>query len=301
MASVSAQAAASQAPTRSASPAPQAESVQLRQLHKHPLKKLTGLQVLATGSYAPEEVGRNEDLAALGYDADWIVQRTGILERRRVAPHQATSDMAVAAREKLPGTGEGQAERCRPGDRRYDDRRQPGPGHRLPNRRATRHSRSGDGCQRRLRRVLLRHVHRHAVRESRLGAASAGDRRRHHVANLQSRRQEDLPAVRRRRGRRADGGRATAIRECCPTRWGPTAPGRNCCEYPAADRASRTRPRRSPRSGSSSRWTADRVPMGRQLAPRDDRLRLGRRPADDGRRRPGRRAPGQCAGSSTRR
>lgn len=63
----------------------------------HPLKTLTGIQVLATGSYVPSEIVRNEDLAALGYDAEWIVQRTGILERRRVAPEQATSDLALAA------------------------------------------------------------------------------------------------------------------------------------------------------------------------------------------------------------
>jgi len=55
------------------------------------------VQVLATGSYAPAEVVRNEDLASLGYDADWILQRTGIRERRRAADHQATSDLAYEA------------------------------------------------------------------------------------------------------------------------------------------------------------------------------------------------------------
>ncbi|MCA9267499.1 MAG: ketoacyl-ACP synthase III, partial [Planctomycetales bacterium] len=40
---------------------------------------------------------RNRDLAALGCDEEWIVQRTGILERRRAAPHEATSDLAYAA------------------------------------------------------------------------------------------------------------------------------------------------------------------------------------------------------------
>ena len=63
----------------------------------HPLKTLTGVQILATGSYVPTEVVRNEDLAQLGYDADWIVQRTGIRERRRASPEQATSDLALAA------------------------------------------------------------------------------------------------------------------------------------------------------------------------------------------------------------
>jgi 3-oxoacyl-[acyl-carrier-protein] synthase-3 len=58
---------------------------------------LTGVQILATGSYAPERVVRNEDLAELGYDADWIVQRTGIRERRHSSPGQATSDVAYEA------------------------------------------------------------------------------------------------------------------------------------------------------------------------------------------------------------
>ena len=34
---------------------------------------------------------------ALGCDSDWILQRTGILERRKAAPHQATSDLALLA------------------------------------------------------------------------------------------------------------------------------------------------------------------------------------------------------------
>jgi 3-oxoacyl-[acyl-carrier-protein] synthase-3 len=61
------------------------------------LATLTGVQVLGTGSYAPAEVVRNEDLAPLGYDADWIIQRTGIRERRRAASQEATSDLAYEA------------------------------------------------------------------------------------------------------------------------------------------------------------------------------------------------------------
>ncbi|NLF73563.1 MAG: ketoacyl-ACP synthase III [Candidatus Anammoximicrobium sp.] len=64
---------------------------------RSPLGTLTGVRILATGSYAPEQVVRNEDLAELGYDADWIVQRTGILERRHAPPGQATSDVACEA------------------------------------------------------------------------------------------------------------------------------------------------------------------------------------------------------------
>ena len=61
------------------------------------IQSLTGVEVIATGACAPSEVVRNEDLAQLGYDADWIVQRTGIRERRRAPADQATSDVALAA------------------------------------------------------------------------------------------------------------------------------------------------------------------------------------------------------------
>lgn len=64
---------------------------------RSPLATLTGVQILATGAYVPEMVIRNEDLAELGYDKEWILQRTGIRERRRAAPDQATSDLAYEA------------------------------------------------------------------------------------------------------------------------------------------------------------------------------------------------------------
>ena len=57
---------------------------------RSPLATLTGVQILATGAYVPETVIRNEDLAELGYDKEWILQRTGIRERRRAAPDQAS-------------------------------------------------------------------------------------------------------------------------------------------------------------------------------------------------------------------
>lgn len=59
--------------------------------------RLTGIEIASTGSYVPETIVANEDLAALGCDSDWIVQRTGILQRRRAAPEQATSDLALLA------------------------------------------------------------------------------------------------------------------------------------------------------------------------------------------------------------
>ncbi len=59
--------------------------------------RLMGVQAIGVGSSVPENVIRNEDLAALGYDAEWIVQRTGILERRHALPGTDTSDMAAEA------------------------------------------------------------------------------------------------------------------------------------------------------------------------------------------------------------
>ncbi len=56
-----------------------------------------GVQAIGMGSALAEKVVRNEDLAALGYDADWIVQRTGIVERRHAPEGVATSDLAVEA------------------------------------------------------------------------------------------------------------------------------------------------------------------------------------------------------------
>lgn len=64
---------------------------------RSPLATLTGVQVLGTGAYVPETVVSNDDLAALGYDADWIIQRTGIRQRRHVAADTATSDLAYEA------------------------------------------------------------------------------------------------------------------------------------------------------------------------------------------------------------
>ncbi len=61
------------------------------------LGSLMGVRLVGIGSSVPDNVVRNEDLAALGYDAEWIVQRTGILERRHAEPGVATSDLAVEA------------------------------------------------------------------------------------------------------------------------------------------------------------------------------------------------------------
>jgi 3-oxoacyl-[acyl-carrier-protein] synthase-3 len=61
-------------------------------------RSLTGVRVLSTGSYVPDSVVTNDHLhQRLGFDPDWIVRRTGILERRHALPHQATSDLCHEA------------------------------------------------------------------------------------------------------------------------------------------------------------------------------------------------------------
>lgn len=67
---------------------------------RSPLRRLTGVQIIGTGSYVPDNVVTNEDLARLGCDPDWIIQRTGIRERRHAPPETSTGDMAVAAAER---------------------------------------------------------------------------------------------------------------------------------------------------------------------------------------------------------
>jgi 3-oxoacyl-[acyl-carrier-protein] synthase-3 len=57
--------------------------------------------IAGTGSYAPEKIVTNRDLEALVDTTDqWIVERTGIRERRVAAPEEATSDLALKASER---------------------------------------------------------------------------------------------------------------------------------------------------------------------------------------------------------
>lgn len=61
-------------------------------------RSLMGVRIVGSGKYIPDAVVSNEHLhARLGFDSDWIVKRTGILERRHALPHQATSDLCVEA------------------------------------------------------------------------------------------------------------------------------------------------------------------------------------------------------------
>ena len=70
-------------------------------------RSLTGVRILGTGSYVPDSVISNEHLyQRLGFDSDWILKRTGILERRHALPHQATSDLChEAARRCIDSAG----------------------------------------------------------------------------------------------------------------------------------------------------------------------------------------------------
>jgi 3-oxoacyl-[acyl-carrier-protein] synthase-3 len=56
-----------------------------------------GVQILGLGSSVPDGVVTNEDLAARGFDADWVLQRTGIRQRHHAPPGVDTSDLATEA------------------------------------------------------------------------------------------------------------------------------------------------------------------------------------------------------------
>ena len=69
-------------------------------VRRGPIHRLMGVRIAGTGSHVAEKVVTNEDLARLGCDPDWIVQRTGIRERRHAPADVATSDLATAAAER---------------------------------------------------------------------------------------------------------------------------------------------------------------------------------------------------------
>jgi 3-oxoacyl-[acyl-carrier-protein] synthase-3 len=59
--------------------------------------RAVGFRLAGVGSYAPPTVVTNADLARLGCDPEWIVERSGIHERRHASPEMATSDLAAEA------------------------------------------------------------------------------------------------------------------------------------------------------------------------------------------------------------
>ena len=56
-----------------------------------------GVRILGSGAFVPDNLVTNDDLAALGCDSEWIIRRTGILERRHATDDQATSDLCYEA------------------------------------------------------------------------------------------------------------------------------------------------------------------------------------------------------------
>lgn len=62
--------------------------------------QISGVRIAATGSYVPEEIVTNADLAALGCDSEWIIRRTGIRERRKASETEATSDLCFYAAQR---------------------------------------------------------------------------------------------------------------------------------------------------------------------------------------------------------
>ena len=63
--------------------------------------RLISAVITGTGFYVPDRVLTNADMAKLVDTSDeWIVERTGMHERRIAAPGQAASDLAFAAAEK---------------------------------------------------------------------------------------------------------------------------------------------------------------------------------------------------------
>lgn len=61
----------------------------------------TGFRLAGVGAFTPDEVVTNGDLARLGCDAEWILERTGIRERRHAPPGMSTSDLAIGAARHL--------------------------------------------------------------------------------------------------------------------------------------------------------------------------------------------------------
>ena len=63
-----------------------------------PTRSLLGVQIIGSGSYLPDRVVTNADLQRThGFDPDWIVNRTGIHERRFAPEQMATSDLCAEA------------------------------------------------------------------------------------------------------------------------------------------------------------------------------------------------------------
>lgn len=71
------------------------------------LPRLRNVKIAGTGCYLPQQRLTNADLEKMvDTNDEWIVQRTGMHERRVAAPDQATSDLAIeAAKNALESAG----------------------------------------------------------------------------------------------------------------------------------------------------------------------------------------------------
>jgi len=60
---------------------------------------MVAVRIIGTGSYVPPKILTNHDLQKMGLDTsdEWIVQRTGVSERRIADPNTATSDLGYQA------------------------------------------------------------------------------------------------------------------------------------------------------------------------------------------------------------
>ncbi|MCF8107496.1 MAG: ketoacyl-ACP synthase III [Desulfohalobiaceae bacterium] len=60
---------------------------------------MSAIRILGTGSYLPEKILANAEFEAMGLETsdEWIVDRTGIRERRVAEPGSAASDLALEA------------------------------------------------------------------------------------------------------------------------------------------------------------------------------------------------------------
>ena len=66
-----------------------------------PRPEIRGATIAGTGMYMPERVLTNHDLEKMVDTSDqWIIERTGIRERRMAAPDQASSDLALIAAQR---------------------------------------------------------------------------------------------------------------------------------------------------------------------------------------------------------
>ena len=186
--------------------------------------------VAGCGAYLPSRILSNADLARkLETSDEWIVQRTGIRERRIAADGEMTSDLAIRAAEaalKNAGMSGNDIDLIVVATSTPDETF-PGHGH-------ARAGRARHDPRRRLRRaggmlgLRVRARRGRQFHEGGAGAHRAGHRRRDLLAHPRLERPHDLRAVRRRRrrgraGRRRGQRRARTTAACSRPTSSPTA------------------------------------------------------------------------------